>query len=245
MRDVPQFLDVLQITDENLVVNCCPKHTRSEEVNTVKVRYVYPSVKRHTNVRSRLSSQKSSLGSLGARKKGFLPGVGERALRAVLLYVHAEETHIDAIDLLESEKCFGSVGEALSHLVVVDKPGKGESKLSVPHREPGRIKVAFLRTDTSFGSFREIQMYVSIPEEEPGGDGGEGRRAARAYLAFMPGLTSTVLSELATTLTNTSPASGWFCLFKYLFTRSSMYVPNRVTGNPDIRTRAHTHTQSS
>lgn len=52
------------------------------------------------------------------------------------------------------------------------------------------------------------------------------------YLAFMPGLTSTVLSELATTRTNTSPASGWFCLFKYLFTLSSIYVPNRVDCNP-------------
>lgn len=55
-----------------------------------------------------------------------------------------------------------------------------------------------------------------------------------SHLAFMPGLTSTVLSELATTRTNTSPASGWFCLFKYLFTRSSMYIPNRVDCSPTV-----------
>lgn len=48
----------------------------------------------------------------------------------------------------------------------------------------------------------------------------------------MPGLISTFLSELATTRTNTSPASGWFCLFKYLFTRSSMYMPNLVVCSP-------------
>lgn len=59
-------------------------------------------------------------------------------------------------------------------------------------------------------------------------------RISAAHLVFMPGLTSTVLSELATTRTNTSPASGWFCLFKYLFTRSSMYVPSRVDCSPTM-----------
>lgn len=51
----------------------------------------------------------------------------------------------------------------------------------------------------------------------------------------MPGLISTVLSELATTRTNTSPASGWLCLFKYLLTLSSMYVPRRVGCNSKQR----------
>lgn len=62
------------------------------------------------------------------------------------------------------------------------------------------------------------------------------------YLDFIPGLTSTVLSELATTRTNTSPASGWFCLFKYLFTRSSMYDPSLVVCNPDQKNTELLHT---
>lgn len=70
----------------------------------------------------------------------------------------------------------------------------------------------------------------------------------RSHLAFMPGLTSTVLSELATTRTNTSPASGWFCLFKYLFTRSSMYIPSRVDCSPTVdkqETLSNTEEKSS
>lgn len=64
------------------------------------------------------------------------------------------------------------------------------------------------------------------------------------YLDFMPGLISTFLSELATTRTNTSPASGWFCLFKYLFTLSSMYVPNLVDCNP-LQRPAQTQKQNA
>lgn len=51
-----------------------------------------------------------------------LPGVRERAIRAVLLNVHAEETHVHSVNLLKGEKCFGSVGEALAHLSCVYKP---------------------------------------------------------------------------------------------------------------------------
>lgn len=51
-------------------------------------------------------------------------------------------------------------------------------------------------------------------------------------LDFIPGLTSTVLSELATTLTKTSPASGWFWRRKNLFTRSSKWFPKRVVWSP-------------
>ena len=52
------------------------------------------------------------------------------------------------------------------------------------------------------------------------------------YLAFMPGLTSTVLSEAWTTLTVTSPDSGWFCRLRKSFTRFSRKVPSLVDGNP-------------
>lgn len=54
----------------------------------------------------------------------------------------------------------------------------------------------------------------------------------RTNLDFIPGLTSTVLSELATTLTKTSPASGWFCRRKNLFTLSSKWFPKRVVCSP-------------
>lgn len=46
----------------------------------------------------------------------------------------------------------------------------------------------------------------------------------------MPGLTSTILSELATTLIATSPAPASF-FFKKLLTLFSIYVPSLVTGN--------------
>lgn len=50
------------------------------------------------------------------------------------------------------------------------------------------------------------------------------------HLFLMPGLTSTILSELATTLIATSPAPASF-FFKKLLTLFSIYVPSFVTGN--------------
>lgn len=84
---------------------------------------------RNKNARSRLSLQKTRTRADTLRSGRFLPGVGKRAVRAVLLYVHAEKTYVDTVDLLEGEKCFGSVREALGHLVVVDKPGGTEKPL--------------------------------------------------------------------------------------------------------------------
>ena len=43
--DVPEFLDVFQVADENFVVDGRPQQPRSEEVNTVQVRYVDASVR--------------------------------------------------------------------------------------------------------------------------------------------------------------------------------------------------------
>ncbi len=51
-----------------------------------------------------------------------IPSVGEWALGAVLLHVHAKEAHIHAVNLLKGEKCFGSVGKRLRHLTRVHKP---------------------------------------------------------------------------------------------------------------------------
>lgn len=59
----------------------------------------------------------------------------------------------------------------------------------------------------------------------------------RTNLDFIPGLTSTVLSELATTLTKTSPASGWFWRRRNLFTLSSKWFPKRVVCSPGRKGR--------
>lgn len=51
-----------------------------------------------------------------------------------------------------------------------------------------------------------------------------------SHLFLMPGFTSTILSELATTRIATSPAPASFFLRK-LLTLVSIYVPSFVTGN--------------
>lgn len=105
------------------MIDCCSQHARSEEVNTIEVRYVYPSrwVKKKKDGEFNLHWDCTHVCCL---KRTFmsLPGVREKAIRAVLLHVHAEETHVHAVNLLEGEKCFGSVGEAFRHLSCVDKP---------------------------------------------------------------------------------------------------------------------------
>lgn len=53
-----------------------------------------------------------------------------------------------------------------------------------------------------------------------------------SYLDFMPGLTSTTLSETWTTRMVTSPDSGWLWRFTKSFTRVSRKLPNFVCGNP-------------
>lgn len=52
----------------------------------------------------------------------YRPSVWEWALRAVLLHVHAKETHVHAVNLLKGEKCFGSVRKRLGHFSRVHKP---------------------------------------------------------------------------------------------------------------------------
>ena len=41
--------------------------------------------------------------------------IGWRAVRAVLLHMHAEEAHVHPVDFLKCKKCFGSVREGLHH----------------------------------------------------------------------------------------------------------------------------------
>ena len=53
-----------------------------------------------------------------------------------------------------------------------------------------------------------------------------------SYLDFIPGRTSTILSELDSTLINTSPAPASF-FFKNVLMRFSKYEPNFELGNPE------------
>ena len=45
-----------------------------------------------------------------------IPGIGCRTVGAKLLNVHAKETHVDAVDLLEGKDGLGQVREAVGHL---------------------------------------------------------------------------------------------------------------------------------
>ena len=86
----PQFLHVIQVSKKNLVVDRRTKVSGLEEVNGVEV------------------------GNVDA------PGVGRGRVGAVLLDVHAEETGVDAVDLLEGEHGSGAEREVVLHLAGVD-----------------------------------------------------------------------------------------------------------------------------
>lgn len=72
-----------------------PEVSRLEEVHAVQVGYVHP------------------------------PLVGLRAVRAVLLDVHAEKADLGPVDVLEGEQGFHPVREGLGHLAVVHEPESG------------------------------------------------------------------------------------------------------------------------
>lgn len=92
---LPLPLDILQVAKQDLVVDSSPEMSRSEEVHAVQVRDVHSSL------------------------------VGRRAVRAVLLDVHAEEAHICSVDVLKCKQGFHPVREGLGHLSAVNKPGGG------------------------------------------------------------------------------------------------------------------------
>ena len=50
-------------------------------------------------------------------------GVGLGTFTSVLLDVHAEEAHVDTVDLFEGEQGSGSVRELVRHLPVIAVPG--------------------------------------------------------------------------------------------------------------------------
>lgn len=59
------------------------------------------------------------------------------------------------------------------------------------------------------------------------------------YLDFIPGLTSTTLSDTCTTRMVTSPDSGWLWRFRKSLTLVSRKLPNFVWGNPVWRQAGH------
>lgn len=92
---LPHSLDVLQVAEQDLVVHRRPEVSGFEEVHAVQVGDVHP------------------------------PLVGLRAVRAVLLDVHAEEAHLGPVDVLEGEQGLHPVREGLRHLSVVHEPALG------------------------------------------------------------------------------------------------------------------------
>ena len=96
-QGVAQLLHVLEVTQEDLVVDRRPEESGLEEVDTVQV------------------------GDVDS------PGVGLWALAPVLLDVHAEETDIHAVDLLESEQRPGAIGKLFRHVAVVTVPAKSRA----------------------------------------------------------------------------------------------------------------------
>lgn len=82
------------------MVDGCPEVSGFEEVHAVQVRDVHSSL------------------------------IGRRAVRAVLLHVHAEKAHICPVDVLECKQGFHPVGEGLGHLSAVHKPGQKRGQVS-------------------------------------------------------------------------------------------------------------------
>ena len=91
-QGVAQLLHVLEVAEEDLVVDACPEHPGLEEVHRVEVGDVDP------------------------------PGVGFGAFAAVLLDVHAEETHVHSVDLLKGEKSSSTVREFVRHFPIIAVP---------------------------------------------------------------------------------------------------------------------------
>lgn len=82
---------IVEVAEKNFVVDCCPKLSRLEEVHRIKI----------GNVNS--------------------PRVGWRTLATVLLDMHAKEADIGAVNLFESEQCFGSIRKLPRHIAVVNE----------------------------------------------------------------------------------------------------------------------------
>lgn len=142
----------------------------------------------------------------------YLPLVGLRAVRAVFLNMHTKEADICSVNVLECKKGFCSVWERLWHLSAIHKSGnQNMMTFSWLWRMYRHKKIV----SQILGARRCLCLCILL-----------------LYLDFMPGLTSTTLSETWTTRIKTSPASGWVWRFKKSFTLVSRKLPNFVWGNP-------------
>jgi hypothetical protein len=95
---VAQLLDVVQVTEQYLVIDCRSELAWSEKVHRVQVSDVHP------------------------------PGVRRWTLGSVLLHVHAKEAHVRAVHLFECEQRFGSVGKLVRQLTRVDESAIRETQ---------------------------------------------------------------------------------------------------------------------
>lgn len=89
---LPQPLDILQVSQQDLVVDNSSEVSRFKEVHAVQIWDVHSSL------------------------------IGRGTVWAVLLNVHAEKTHICSVDVLERKQGFHPVREGLRHLSGVHKP---------------------------------------------------------------------------------------------------------------------------
>lgn len=74
------------------MVNSGAETAGPEEMNTVQIRYI------------------------------DAPCIWWGAIGAIFLYMHPKKAHIDSIDLLKSEECFGTIWERFRHFSRIYKP---------------------------------------------------------------------------------------------------------------------------
>lgn len=91
---VPKLFDVIQVAQKDFMVDCSSELSWFEEVYGVEVGDVDP------------------------------PGVRRGTLWAVLLHMHAEETHVRAVDLLKRKQSFRPVWELIRKISILHEPSK-------------------------------------------------------------------------------------------------------------------------
>ena len=188
------------------MVDSRSEFARLKEVNAVEVRYVDSSIK-EINVASCMIHVVSHV-----VVREVEPAVGDWRIGAVLLNVHAEKADVNSVDLLKSEHRLRSIRKRLLHLASINEPAShvntGVTKNVLHNFKKEKWE---LRTTVSVYAIYESPQLV--------------------YLCFIPGFTSTNLSELDSTRIVTSPAPEFF-FFRNEFTRFSKYVPSLVVGKP-------------
>ena len=128
--------------------------------------------------------------------------------------VHAEKADVNSVDLLKSEHRLRSIRKRLLHFASINEPAS--------HTNTGVTKNVLHNFKKEKWELRtRVSAAVYAIYESP----------QLVYLCFIPGFTSTNLSELDSTRIVTSPAPEFF-FFRNELTRFSKYVPSFVVGKP-------------